>query len=268
LGMPSFSSEPIEPPKKTVGEFTALFGQATPPSAAKPASPNASEPSFTSIFKDMGTQQAPFSAPPAVQGAIIPPAAPPVPSVPPVNVTPLPDPVFVAPTPVAPPSPSSAPAISVSPSAPVEKPVPSRQPLPGDGATGAFMHPTAEPAPAPAEGPSGPSPYTQIISRPKAAEPEEAEAAQITATSPAPGKFAAPSMPKIPPAAPPPMPKMPPPPKLAAPPVPKMKAPPAPKVPKIDAPAPPPVSMWPLIITLTVLFFLAVILVLYFVLRH
>jgi hypothetical protein len=267
-GMPSFSSEPIEPPKKTVGEFTALFGQATPPSAAKPASPNASEPSFTSIFKDMGTQQAPFSAPPAVQGAIIPPAAPPVPSVPPVNVTPLPDPVFVAPTPVAPPNPSSAPAISVSPSAPVEKPVPSRQPLPGDGATGAFMHPTAEPAPAPAEGPSGPSPYTQIISRPKAAEPEEAEAAQITATSPAPGKFAAPSMPKIPPAAPPPMPKMPPPPKLAAPPVPKMKAPPAPKVPKIDAPAPPPVSMWPLIITLTVLFFLAVILVLYFVLRH
>lgn len=266
-GMPSFSSEPIEPPKKNVGEFTALFGQAAPfPSAAKPAPPNASEPSFTSIFKDMGTQQPTFNAPPAAQGAIIPPAAPPVPSVPPVNVTTLPDPVFVAP-PVVPPTPSSAPAIPVPPSAPVEKPVPSRRPLPGDGATGAFMHPTAEPGPLPMEAPRGPSPYTQIISRPKAPEPEEAESGQTPPSSPAPGKFGAPSMPKIPAAAPPPMPKMPPA-KLAAPPVPKMKAPPAPKVPKIDAPTSPPVSMWPLIITLTVLFFLAVILVLYFVLRH
>jgi hypothetical protein len=41
-----------------------------------------------------------------------------------------------------------------------------------------------------------------------------------------------------------------------------------PKAPKLDAPAPPPISMWPLIITLTVLFFLAVIMVLFFVLRH
>jgi hypothetical protein len=47
-----------------------------------------------------------------------------------------------------------------------------------------------------------------------------------------------------------------------------MKAAPAPKVPKNDAPASPPVSMWPLILTLTVLFFLAVILVLFFVFRH
>jgi hypothetical protein len=45
-----------------------------------------------------------------------------------------------------------------------------------------------------------------------------------------------------------------------------MKARPASKVPKNDAP--PPVSMWPLILTLTVLFFLAVILVLFFVFRH
>jgi hypothetical protein len=50
--------------------------------------------------------------------------------------------------------------------------------------------------------------------------------------------------------------------------MPKVKAPQAPKAPKFDAPAPPPVSLWPLIITLTVLFFLAVILVLFFVLRH
>jgi hypothetical protein len=64
------------------------------------------------------------------------------------------------------------------------------------------------------------------------------------------------------------MPKMPPVPRVAPPPAPKVKAPPAPKMPKVDAPAPPPVSMWPLIITLTVLFLLAVILVLYFVLKH
>jgi hypothetical protein len=42
----------------------------------------------------------------------------------------------------------------------------------------------------------------------------------------------------------------------------------APQVPKIDVPAPPPVSIWPLVITLTVLFFLAVIVVLIFALRH
>jgi hypothetical protein len=62
-------------------------------------------------------------------------------------------------------------------------------------------------------------------------------------------------------------------------PVPKMPAPkmPAPKIPKIAIPpsapkevglAPPPVSYWPLILTLTVLFFIAVLLVLYFVLKH
>jgi hypothetical protein len=59
------------------------------------------------------------------------------------------------------------------------------------------------------------------------------------------------------------MPKIPP-----VPAMPKVKAPQALKAPKFDAPAPPPVSLWPLIITLTVLFFLAVILVLFFVLRH
>ena len=130
------------------------------------------------------------------------------------------------------------------------------------------MHPKAEPVPVSAEAPSGPSPYTQIISRPKQLEPEEVEGGQAPAANAGAGKFAAPSMPNIPGAAPPPMPRMPPPPRVAPPPIPQMKAPPAPNVPKIDTPAPPPVSMWPLIITLTVLFFLAVILVLYFVLRH
>ena len=265
--MPALSSQPMEPPKKKVGEFTALFGGPTTPSGATPAATGGPDASFTSIFKDMGTSQPAFNAAPPVQGAVIPPPVPPAPAVPPMNVTPWPDPVFVAPTPtpVVTPTPASAPAIP--PSAPLEKPIPPRSAsLPGDGATNAFMRPTTEPAPVPVEAPSGPSPYTQIISRPKMSEPDEPEGGKTPAASA--GKPASPSMPKIPGAAPPPLPKVPPLPKLVPPPVPKLKAPPAPKVPKVDVPAPPPVSMWPLIITLTVLFFLAVILVLYFVLRH
>jgi hypothetical protein len=49
--------------------------------------------------------------------------------------------------------------------------------------------------------------------------------------------------------------------------VPKIAAPPAPKPPKVAIPEPP-VSYWPLILTLTVLFFIAVLLVLYFALKH
>jgi len=55
-----------------------------------------------------------------------------------------------------------------------------------------------------------------------------------------------------------------------APPMPKVAAPAAPKAPaaaKVEVAAPA-VSYWPLILTLTVLFFIAVLLVLYFALRH
>src|SRR5215469_7784852 len=163
--MPSLSSQPMEPAKKNVGEFTALFGQATPPSPVTPPAAGAPESSFTSIFKDMRTSQPmPNSAAP-LPGAVIPPSPPPAASVPPMSVNTLPDPVFVAPapTPVVTPIATSAPAIPPTPSAPTEKPIPPRHgSLPGDGATGAFMSRTAEPAPAPVEAPSGPSPYTQI----------------------------------------------------------------------------------------------------------
>jgi hypothetical protein len=50
--------------------------------------------------------------------------------------------------------------------------------------------------------------------------------------------------------------------------MPKLTPPPAPKMPKPGAPTQPPVSYWPLVITLTVLFFIAVLLVLYFALKH
>jgi len=52
-------------------------------------------------------------------------------------------------------------------------------------------------------------------------------------------------------------------PKMAAPAAPK-----APKPPKVGVPEPPPVSYWPLVLTLTVIFFIAVLLVLYFWLKH
>jgi hypothetical protein len=77
----------------------------------------------------------------------------------------------------------------------------------------------------------------------------------------------------VPKMAPPPLPPPPVPPKpafaaLAAPKPPAApKLPAAPKVPKVGAPEPP-VSYWPLILILTVLFFVGVLLVLYFVLKH
>jgi hypothetical protein len=49
--------------------------------------------------------------------------------------------------------------------------------------------------------------------------------------------------------------------------MPKLAVPKAPKAPKVDVPQTP-VSYWPLILTLTVLFFIAALLVLYFVLKH
>lgn len=146
---------------------------------------------------------------------------------------------------------------------------PTPMPSSSDGATGVFHTRGSEPAaPLEPEPEMGPSPYTQIITvRPRAAQDEGG------AEKPAGAKgsgFAAPKLPGLtppvmPPMAPPPMPK------VAAPAPPKgVKAPKAPKVdaPKFEAPPPPPVSYWPLVITLTVIVCLAVILVLYFVLKH
>jgi hypothetical protein len=66
-------------------------------------------------------------------------------------------------------------------------------------------------------------------------------------------------MPSVPAIAPPPMP--------AAPAMPKITVPAALKPAKVSTPEPT-VSYWPLILTLTVLFFIAVLLVLYFALKH
>jgi hypothetical protein len=87
--------------------------------------------------------------------------------------------------------------------------------------------------------PSGPSAYTQIISV-KPVNPDTAGEKNEPAAKPS--SFVLPAI------------KLPPPPK-------------PPKLPKVEITAPP-VSYWPLILTLTILFFAAVLLVLYFVLKH
>jgi len=263
--VPAFSSEPIEPPRKTVGEFTAMFGQAPPVAPESGPGNQASATGFTGLFRDMEKPQ-PISPSAPRPGGVMPPSVEPLPmpsSSREPSLSPQ-APIFV--TPSAPLAEPVAAPLPPMPAAPPEKPLPARpSPHSGDGATGAFLRPSAEVIPTPVAPPSLPSPYTQIISRPKPPHAEE-EAIQAHPSAGPAGGFAAPPMPKIPAPAPPPLPKIPPPPpmpKVTAP-----KPPAAPKLPKLDAPPPPPVSSWPLVITLTVLFFLAVILVLYFVLKH
>jgi len=261
--VPGFASEPIEPPRKNVGEFTALFGQATPQQqSSTPPGNKVSATGFTGLFKDM-EKPLPLNPTAPVPGAVVPsPIEPyPAPSVPQDASRPPRAPIFVnPPTPVF--SEPPVPPVAPIPPTPAVRPIPSSpSSLPGDGATGAFLRPSSEPAPLPVAPPSGPSPYTQIISRSKAEVAGQEAAAAHPAANPAQaGGF-------------PPLPKIPPPPTatLPPPPMPRMTAPKPPaaaKRPRLDAAPPPPVSYWPLIITLTVLFFLAALLVLYFVLKH
>lgn len=126
-----------------------------------------------------------------------------------------------------------------------------------DAASAVFQSPLKNANPAAEPVPAGPSPYTQIISMKRPA--ADSTGAEVAAAL-NPPSFASSSKPAMPA---PQLPKLPPVPKLA---------PPVLKAPKLNAPkldmAKPPVSYWPLVLTLTALFFIAVLLVLYFVLRH
>lgn len=271
--MPPVSAQPIEPPQKKVGDFTAMFGSVggspeQPTPAVEESGMNASPNSFTGMFKDMQAPPRSFTT----STPVPPPRFSPPPPIEPVPPPPQPKesvmpPKFVAPPPpVLPASPPSIPA-PPTPQVAVERtPLAKPSALPGEGATGAFRNPAMSLPLAVTPEPQhpGPSPYTQIISREKLMAPSAEAGEEEAAAS---GNFAAPAMPKVPGAAPPKAPplKMPPAPKpkIAAPAAPK-----APKVPKVDAPAPPPVSYWPLVIVLTVLFFVAVLLIMYFWLKN
>lgn len=261
--MPNVSSQPVEAPRKSVGEFTAVFGQLSPPQPTpEPLESNGnklSSPSFTGMFEGVGNSSPGVGASmptpvgvsakdPVAPGAKAnlsspPPFAAPSPAVGPNALQP---PAYVEPTVPPVPTPSL-------PIAPAENPRPGGpSSLAGDGATRAFARPNADHAPAQPEIDPGPSSYTRIISPVKLRPPTHDESAASLAGGTASSKSAAPAMPKIAP------PTMPAPPKIAA--------PKAPKLPTVDVPPPP--SYWPLVLTLTVLLFVAVLLVLYFVLRH
>jgi hypothetical protein len=274
-----------EVPQKPVGDFTSVFGSVKPqkeePAPAPGIAGNEPAGSFTGWFTpEISPRMSSTTSPPG------PPRANPNPAsglhAPDPADSSLPSSTF----PAAPKDPFSPPkpASYVAPPPPIfPVPVPSNPPVPrppavtpqglgSDGATGAFSRPVFESAPPPPEIPSGPSSYTRIISaRPSnLADDAGAEAPAKAAGSPA---FAMPAL-AVPAMAAPPLPPPPvaPKPAFAAPAAPKMpaapKPPAAPKVPKVDAAPAPPVSYWPLILILTVLFFAAALLVLYFVLKH
>ena len=264
-------SPPPEPTRKTVGDFTAMFGAVKPQQPEEPLptkgiagnesagtgftgwfNPNADTPSRISnapsspITPPSGlprpaVDSAPFfpdpprpdsSKPDPPRQSFVPP--------PPISYVPPAPPIFPAPTPPIPPMPSfPMPNLpTVTPSA-----------LPSDGATRAFSQPDGEPTQAAPLPPVGPSAYTQIISvRPPNPGADAAGAPKDTSKTLTPPAF------KLPP--PPPMPV------FAAP-----APPPLPKAPKVEIPQPP-VSYWPLVLTLTISFALAVLLVLYFLLKH
>ncbi len=282
-----------EAPQKPVGDFTSMFGAVKPKKEEPPPSPGiaGNEPagSFTGWFTpEISPRLSSTTAPPGL------PRANPNPA-PGLSASPLPASGLHAPDSAESGLPSSSfPAAPKDPFTPAKPayaapappifpiPVPSNPPLPkpfagppaalGSDATGAFSRPvSSEPAPLPQEVPSGPSSYTRVISA-RPANPDADAAGTEAAAQAGPPAFAMPAL-AVPKMAPPPLPPPPVPPKpaFAAPAAPKPpaapKLPAAPKAPKAGAPEPP-VSYWPLILILTVLFFVGVLLVLYFVLKH
>jgi hypothetical protein len=247
-----FPSEPIPPATKNSpkpGEFTSFFQgpfRGDRPSETPASGIAGNEPAgtgFTGFFNpDSLSRTSSTNAPPstglpraAVPAPVLPepPREPSFPPQPAAYVRPTP-PIFPTPVPLNPMPPPRAPSA-----------------LSSDGATRAFARPNIEPAPGPPAPPSGPSAYTQVISV-KAMKAEGDVVEKPTASDSA-------ALPAIP------LPTMPPPPAMPKIALPALPSPPKP--PKVAIPEPP-VSYWPLILTLTVLFFIAVLLVLYFVLKH
>jgi hypothetical protein len=260
--IPAVSPQLNEPPRKTVGDFTAMFNPPRPeePLPGAGAAGNESPgtgftgwfPNPNVVSRTSGTAAAPPSA--GLQRSVMDdfsafPAPSKEPFVPPQRVPYVaPTPIVSVPTPIFPVPPLPNPGIEKQAATPPNASA-------SDGATYAFNRPASAPVPAEPTLPSGPSAYTQIIS----VRPPAGPAGAPTQASPSSPTSPAASMPSVPAIAPPPMP--------AAPKTPKIAVPPAPKPPK-DAVPGPPVSYWPLILTLTVLFFIAVLLVLYFALKH
>jgi hypothetical protein len=251
--IPNVSANLSSPPRgKVPGEFTQMFGAvkdnpfATPSSSAPVEEPPLrTEPgSFTRSFADPaspGSETKGSSEPKGNgnQNASV--------SVEPKWTQPVPPPVVV---PANPPEPAAS---RVS----TDKPRDSRPSVQG-GATQLFSVPGGHSVPAPATPPSGPSEYTRIISGGMLGLNSSMEK---PAAAEEPGASGLPKF-KMPSAAPPP--------KIAAPPAPKLpKMPPAPKVPPVGALVPKPKSSYlPMIIILNVSLIIAVLLIVYFAIKH
>ena len=260
--IPAVSAPPMDSPRKTVGDFTAMFNSpfTEEPSPAPGLAGN--EPAGTGFT---GWFNSPEVAS-RTSGTAVPPSSSKLP--PPLSDE---SSLFPAPTkdPFVPPQPASyiPPAPPIFPVPPLPTPTLEKHPVkppiasPSSGATYAFSRPASEVPPSQPETASGPSAYTRIISVKPPAGPSGAQK-EASPRIPAAPAFPVASLPSFPAPPVPPTFPMPPPPAI-----PKIAAPPAPKPPKAALPEPP-ASYWPLILTLTVLFFIAVLLVLYFVLKH
>lgn len=252
------SPHEIEPPRKSVGEFTAVFGSLSAEPPRVPSEMGAGTDDTESglnvgWLNDSDIPRTPnTTAPPPIGGlpraVSTPPPSPTVlPPQPPMSLASA-TPIFPTPLPPKPAVPPVAmPPIPIPAPPVVAPPLPTLNPA--DVARRAFSNPGIEPITAPpavsTQPPmaNGPSAYTQVIKRqylPAAAAATNAEPAPLAAKAPALPKIAPPAAPKVA----------------------------APEAPKLDAPPAPTISYWPLVLTLTVLFFIAVLLVLYFVLKH
>jgi hypothetical protein len=249
--IPNVSANVTSTPRgKVPGEFTQMFGgvKDNPFATSSPSSPVDEPPlrtepvSFTRSFADSASPGRETIGSSETKGNGNQNAAA---SVEPNWTQPLPPPVV----PANPPEPA-VPRVST------DKPRESRPAVQG-GATQLFSVPGGHSSPTLPPPPSGPSEYTRIISGGMLGlnSSTEQPAAEV---GPAAGGLPTFKMPAA---------ATPPPPKIAAPKLPKM--PPAPKIPPVGASVPKPKSSYlPMIIILNVSLIIAVLLIVYFAIKH
>ncbi|HWY56577.1 MAG TPA: hypothetical protein VNZ03_19080 [Terriglobales bacterium] len=240
---PMTLSKPLDPPQRNAtGEFTRVFGSGKDgPFSTRPLPDSVGDPpqeagAFTQLFPDASPPAPSLTNAPARTWEPVAPKK----EIPPASR----EPMWTAPAPPPAKPPVIASVEPILPKPTVSSTLREAEPSLPDGATHLFSAP-GRPASSPPPIPAGPSEYTRIIS------------GGIAGSTPAEAPFASGSQ-KSAPALP----------KFAAPPPPKF-SPPAPKVPQGDIKAPKPkASYLPLVIILNVLLFIAILLIVYFAMKH
>jgi len=245
------------PQRDAPGDFTRVFGPAksgalaaTPPlkGPARDTPLEDSPGTFTQGFPD-ARQPAPPSPSPTWE-----PRAPKS-EIPPPSL----EPAWTPPAPLSAKAPLAPSIEAIFPGPPVSSTLREAEPALPNGATRVFSTPAGRLVASPPPLPAGPSEYTRIISGGMRGPAEEAPIAGGSQTpSGGPPAFKLPPPPAVPPA-----------PKFAAPPPPKFSPPAAPKVPQLEIKAPKPKAAYlPLVIILNVLLFFAILLIVYFSIKH